>query len=263
MFAGIYRGETSMTRQLAFASVLVAGFASPVLADDVVVFAAASLKTALDAVAADFQAATGNTVIISYAGSNALAKQIIEGAPADIFISAAENWMDEVEKSGLVADGSRADLLGNTLVLVAHGTDAAPGEIGPRFDLMALLGDGKLAMAMVDSVPAGQYGKEALESLGVWPLVEGSVAQTENVRAALALVATGEAPYGIVYASDAMAEPGVTVVGTFPESSHKSIVYPAALLTNAVDGADRDFFEALSADAADAKFAAQGFALLN
>jgi molybdate transport system substrate-binding protein len=249
-----------MRRSLTLAS-LAATLASPAFADDVVVFAAASLKTALDAVAADFETATGHTVTISYAGSNALAKQIIEGAPADIFVSAAVNWMDEVGKEGLIAD--RTDLLGNTLVLVAHGAGVSSVQIGQGFDLIGLLGDGKLAMGMVDAVPAGQYGKAALESLGVWASVEASVAQSENVRAALALVVSGEAPYGIVYASDAIGEPGVTVVGTFPKDSHPPITYPAALLTGAVDAADKAFFEALSADAADAKFAAQGFAVLN
>lgn len=252
-----------MTRRLALAAVMGLGLSAPAVAEEVVVFAAASLKTALDEVAAEFQAATGNTVTISYAGSNALAKQIIEGAPADIFISASEPWMDEVEKAGLVVPGTRADLLGNTLVLVAHGADAAAVEIGAGLDLKGLLGEGKLSMAMVDAVPAGQYGKEALETLGLWPSVEGSVAQSENVRAALALVAAGEAPYGIVYASDAVAEAGVTVVGTFPEDTHRPIVYPAALLTGAADAADRAFLEALSSEAADAKFTAQGFAVLN
>ena len=252
-----------MTRRLALAAVMGLGFCAPSQAEEVVVFAAASLKTALDEVAAEFQAATGNTVTISYAGSNALAKQIIEGAPADIFFSASEPWMDEVEKAGLVVPGSRADLLGNTLVLVAHGADAAKVEIGPGLDLKGLLGEGKLSMAMVDAVPAGQYGKEALERLGLWPSVEGAVAQSENVRAALALVAAGEARYGIVYASDAVAEAGVSVVGTFPEDTHRPIVYPAARLTGAADAADRAFLEALSSGAADAKFAAQGFAVLN
>lgn len=252
-----------MSRRLLAVSALAIGLAAPAMADEVVVFAAASMKTALDAVAADFQTATGHTVTISYAGSNALAKQIIEGAPADIFISAAVNWMDEVEKAGLVADGSRTDLLGNTLVLIAHGKDAAPVVIAPGFDLAGLLGDNKLAMALVDSVPAGQYGKAALESLGVWPAVEPLVAQSDNVRAALALVSTGEAPLGIVYASDAAADDNVTVVGTFPADSHPAIVYPAALLTGAADAADRAFFEALSSDAADARFAAEGFAILN
>jgi molybdate transport system substrate-binding protein len=244
------------------AASLAASLATPAKAEEVVVFAAASLKTALDAVAADFQTATGNTVTISYAGSNALAKQIIEGAPADIFVSAAVNWMDAVEKAGLVVPGTREDLLGNTLVLVAHGKDAKSVTIGPDFDLKGLLGDGKLSMAMVDSVPAGQYGKEALEKLGVWSAVEPAVAQSENVRAALDLVSRGEAPYGIVYASDAMSDPTVTVVGTFPDDSHKPIIYPAALLTGSADAADMAFFKALTLDAADARFKAQGFAVL-
>lgn len=171
--------------------------------------------------------------------------------------------MDEVEKAGLVVEGTRADLLGNTLVLIAHGKDAGPVEIGPGFDLAALLGDGKFSMAMVDSVPAGQYGKASLESLGIWSAVEGSVAQSENVRAALALVSTGEAPYGIVYTTDAVADDNVTVVGTFPTDSHKPIVYPGALLTGAADAADKAFFEALSSDAADAKLKEQGLEILN
>jgi molybdate transport system substrate-binding protein len=245
------------------AALVAAAIAAPAAAEEVVVFAAASLKEGLDAVAADFQAATGNTVTISYAGSNALATQIIEGAPADIFISAAVNWMDEVEKAGLVVPGTREDILGNTLVLIAHGKEAAPVEIGPGFDLAGLLGDGKLSMALVDAVPAGQYGKAALESLGVWSTVEASVAQSENVRAALALVSTGEAPFGIVYATDATADDNVTVVGTFPADCHKPIVYPAALLTGAADDADRAFLEALTAEGGDAAFAAQGFTITN
>ncbi len=255
----------SPIRRAILASVATATLALPMQAsaEEVVVFAAASLKNALDAVAADFQTATGNTVTISYAGSNALAKQIIEGAPADIFISAAVNWMDEVEKAGLVVDGTRTDLLGNTLVLVAHGKDDAKVEIGKDFDLKGLLGDGKLAMAMVDSVPAGQYGKASLEALGIWGAVEPSVAQAENVRAALALVSSGEAPYGIVYASDAVADENVTVVGTFPNDSHPAIVYPAALLKGAADPADKAFLEALSSDAADADFTGQGFTVLH
>ncbi|MBL4926488.1 molybdate ABC transporter substrate-binding protein [Fuscibacter oryzae] len=228
-------------------------------AEEVVVFAAASLKNGLDDFAAKWQAETGNTVTISYGGSNQLAKQIIEGAPADVFISAAVNWMDKVGEAGLIADGARQDLLGNSLVLVAHGKDAKAVDIAKGFDLKSLLGDGKLAMGMVDSVPAGQYGKASLESLGVWSSVEGSVAQSENVRAALALVSSGEAPYGIVYASDAVADENVTVVGTFPEDSHKPIIYPAALLTGGKDAADKAFYEALSGAEADAAFEAQGF----
>lgn len=238
---------------------LLGVLAAPALADEVVVFAAASMKTALDEVADAFEATTGHQVTISYAGSNALAQQIIAGAPADLFLSAAVNWMDAVEQAGLVVPGTRADLLGNSLVLIAHGKAAAPVQIGPGFDLAGLLGPEKLAMALVDAVPAGQYGKAALQSLGVWDAVAPSVAQADNVRAALALVATGEAPFGITYATDAAADDNVTIVGTFPSDSHPPIRYPAALLTGAEDAADRAFFEALSGDAAGAIFAAAGF----
>lgn len=241
----------------ALALLLATSLATPALADEVVVFAAASLKTALDPIAADFQTATGHSVTISYAGSNALAQQIIQGAPADIFLSAAVNWMDEVERNALTT--TRKNLLGNRLILIAHGKDAAPVAITPQLDLAAMLDGGKLSMAMVDSVPAGQYGKEALTALGLWDTVAPSIAQSENVRAALALVAQGEAPLGVVYATDAVAEDNVTILGTFPEDSHTPITYPAALLTNAQDDADRAFFDALSSPEAAAIFTAQGF----
>jgi molybdate transport system substrate-binding protein len=244
----------------AAALLLATTLATPALAEDVVVFAAASLKTALDPIAADFQTATGHRVTISYAGSNALAQQIIQGAPADIFLSAATNWMDEVERNALTT--ARKDLLGNTLILIAHGKDAAPVKITPQLDLPALLNGGKLSMAMVDAVPAGQYGKEALTTLGLWDAVAPSVAQSENVRAALALVAQGEAPLGIVYATDAAAQDNVSVLGTFPAESHTPITYPAALLTNAQDDADRAFFDYLSTPEAAARFTAQGFTVL-
>ena len=247
---------------LAFLAILASG--QPAQAEDVVVFAAASLKTALDEVAANFQTETGHSVSISYGGSNALAKQIIEGAPADLFISAAENWMDEVETAGALQPGTRADLLGNTLVLIAHGTDAPQVTLTPGLDLAALLGDGKLSMAMVDAVPAGQYGKAALQSLGLWNSVAPQVVQSENVRAALGLVQMGEAPLGIVYASDANAAGAeITVIATFPPDSHPAIKYPAALLQGATDRADRAFYDALFSDAAAAKFAAHGFLVLN
>ena len=251
-------------------AVLLAFLALPgvVRAEEITVFAAASLKTALDAAAADWQAGTGNTVVIAYGGSAALARQIEQGAPADLFISASKQWMDKLAEGDLIAAETRRDILGNTLVLVAHGKDAPPVTIAAGFDLAGLLGDGKLSMALVDSVPAGQYGKEALENLGVWPSVEANVAQSENVRAALALVALGEAPYGIVYASDAIADDEakdqVSVVGTFPADSHKPIVYPAAVVKGSAHaGAAAGFMAHLSSDAGDAIFAAQGFAILN
>lgn len=237
--------------------------AAPVAAAEVVVFAAASMKTALDEFAAGWMEETGHSVIVSYAGSNALARQIIAGAPADIFLSAAVDWMDEVEKAGLLAEGMRADLFGNSLVLVAHGADASAVEIGPGLDLAGMLGGGKLAMALVEAVPAGRYGKAALTSLGLWESVAPSVAQADNVRAALALVSTGEAPFGVVYATDAAADERVTVVGAFPAGSHPPIVYPGALLAEAADEADRAFFAALRSPAAKAAFAAQGFAILD
>lgn len=250
-----------MSRPTALAMLFALSMTVPAAAEEVVVFAAASLKNALDAVAADFQADTGHRVTISYGGSNALAKQIIEGAPADVFLSSAISWMDEVEKDGLVQ--ARRDLLGNTLVLIASGKDAPSVAIAPGFDLAGLLGDGKLSMAMVDAVPAGQYGKESLEALGVWDKVEGAVAQSENVRAALALVSAGEAPFGIVYATDAVAEDNVTVVGTFPEDSHRPILYPAALLTGATEAADLEFYGALSSEAAAGRFRDHGFLIVN
>jgi molybdate transport system substrate-binding protein len=250
-----------MTCRIAMAALIALSITRPAAAEEVVVFAAASLKTALDAVAADFQADTGHRVTVSYAGSNALAKQILEGAPADVFLSAAVNWMDEVEKDGQVV--ARRDLLGNSLVLIASGKDAPPVTIAPGFDLAGMLGDGKLAMAMVDAVPAGQYGKASLEALGIWEKVEGAVVQSENIRAALALVAAGEAPFGIVYATDAAAEDNVTVAGTFPQDSHAPIIYPAALLRGATDAADRDFYPALSSAAALARFRDFGFVPLD
>jgi len=237
------------------------------MAEEITVFAAASLKNALDAIATQWQTETGNTVVISYGGSSALAKQIQEGAPADLFISAAVNWMDTLQTDNLIVPDSRLDLLGNTLVLIAHGNDAAPVEIEQGFDLAGLLGDGKLSMAMVDSVPAGQYGKEALESLGIWASVEANVAQSENVRAALDLVVLGEAPLGIVYASDAIADDeagnNVTVIGTFPADSHKPIIYPAAVIAASTKPEASAFLDYLSTDAADAIFVGQGFAVLH
>ena len=235
---------------------------APVRADDVLVFAAASLRNGLDDLASQWQAKTGHTVTVSYAGSGALARQVMAGAPADIFISANTGWADAVDKAGLVAEGGRRDILSNALVLIAHGKGGRQVAIGAELDLPALLGDGKLAMAMVDSVPAGIYGKAALKTLGLWDAVAPAVAQTDNVRAALALVAAGEAPYGIVYATDAAASDNVTIAGAFPADSHPPIVYPALLLKDAADPADRAFFEALSGQEAEAAFTRQGFSVL-
>lgn len=253
----------TIRRHLLAIPVAIAALAAPAAAGEVVVFAAASLQTALDPIATSFEEETGNKVTISYGGSNTLARQILAGAPADIFISASTQWMDEVETGGEVADDTRTDLLGNTLVLIAHDADAQPVELSKDTDLVGLLDGEKLAMALVDSVPAGQYGKASLTALGLWDGVEPSVAQADNVRAALALVSTGEAPYGIVYATDAAADPAVHIVGTFPAETHDPIIYPAALLKNSADDADRAFFDALSKPEASAIFEAEGFSILN
>jgi molybdate transport system substrate-binding protein len=224
---------------------------------DVTVFAAASLKTALDEIAADWTEATGTPVVLSYGGTPALAKQIAAGAPADVFLSASTAWMDDLADKALIQPKTRRDLLGNTLVLVG-GAGAEPVTLDATLDLAGLLAGGKLSMALVASVPAGQYGREALERLGLWDSVEPSVVQSENVRAALQLVALGEAPYGVVYGSDAVAEPGVVAVGTFPEDSHQRIVYPAALTASAGDGAG-EFLDHLASPEAKAVFKANGF----
>lgn len=231
-------------------------------AGQITVFAAASMKNALDNVAADWEAETGNRAVISYAGSSALAKQIIEGAPADIFISASTAWMDAVEAEGAVDPATRRDLLGNALVLVG-AADAAPLTLGPDTDLPSELAGGKLAMAMVDAVPAGVYGKQALTSLGLWESVAPHVAQAENVRAALALVSTGEAPMGIVYATDAHADANVGVRATFPANSHDPITYPVARVTGSQAEEAAAFLDFLHDPQARADFEAEGFTVLD
>lgn len=249
-------------RHLVFSCLFAFCLTPAAQAETVRVFAAASLKTALDQIAADFTAQTGNQVVISYAGSNTLAKQILNGAPADIFISANTDWMDTLESADLLVAGSRKNILKNILVLIAHGKDAPHVAINQNLDLAGLLSGNRLAMAMVDAVPAGQYGKAALISLGLWDKVGDAIAQAENVRAALALVARNEAPYGIVYATDAKSEPSVSVVGRFPPEHTPAINYPAALLKDAQDAADASFLAALTAPEAAAHFTAEGFTML-
>jgi molybdate transport system substrate-binding protein len=227
-----------------------------------VVFAAASLKTALDAVNAQWQKETGRSARISYAASSALARQIEQGAPSQMFISADLDWMDYAEKKGLIRPETRSNLLGNRIVLIVPRDKAAPVAIKPGFDLAKVLGDGRLAMANVEAVPAGKYGKAALEKLGVWTSVSGRLAQAENVRAALLLVSRGEAPAGIVYQTDAASDPGVAIVGTFPEDTHPPIIYPIALTAGA--GPDAAAFLAyIRSGKAKPLFEAQGFTVLN
>lgn len=245
---------------------LFAFAALPAQAADITVFAAASMKTALDEIAADWSAATGDQVALAYDASSKLARQIQQGAPADLFISAAPEWLDVLAADGLIRPETRKDIVSNQLVLVAHDPKATPVTIGPDLDLRALLDGGKLSMAMVASVPAGQYGKAALLHFGLWSQVEAEVVQSDNVRAALTLVARGEAPLGIVYASDAMAGPdgasAVTVIGSFPPDSHRQILYPAARMTASTVPEAQGFLDHLSSDAARAIFAANGFTLL-
>lgn len=248
-----------MPRPLLAALLLLA---TPAEADRVTVFAAASLRTALDGIAAAWEEATGHEVVLSYAGTPQLARQIEQGAPADLFLAASPDWMDALEGQGLIDPATRRDLLGNSLVLLAHGTEEPVG-IGPGLDLPTLLGEGRLAMALVDAVPAGVYGREALTSLGLWEALEPRVAQAENVRAALALVASGEAPLGIVYGSDAVAARAageeVSVLGTFPADSHSPITYPAALVAGRGGAAAAAFLDHLSSPGARAAWEAQGF----
>ncbi len=228
-------------------------------ADTVTVFAAASLKNALDDVAAAWGAATEHQAILSFGGSSALARQIQAGAPADVFGSANVAWMDVLDAAGLIRTGTRRNLLRNRLVLIAADRTAAPLRLAAGVDLAGRLAGGRLAMALVEAVPAGIYGKAALENLGVWASVRDRVAQADNVRAALALVAAGEAPLGIVYATDAHADDRVAVLGVFAERSHPPIVYPAAIMAESRNALAPSFLHFLSGPAARRAFEAHGF----
>lgn len=197
-------------------------------AEGVVVFAAASLKESLDEAARQYQARSTDRILLSYAASSSLAKQIELGAPADIFLSADLEWMDYLSARNLIKPTTRTDLLGNNLVLIAPKDSTVALTLAPSADLAGALKGGKLAMGDPDHVPAGKYGKAALEKLGIWTSVQASVARTDNVRSALAFVARGEAPLGIVYGTDAAAEKAVRVVDVFPVGSYPPIVYPVA-----------------------------------
>ncbi|WP_298917107.1 molybdate ABC transporter substrate-binding protein [uncultured Roseobacter sp.] len=232
-----------------------------VRADQITVFAAASLKTALDEIAADFETETGHDVTLAFAGTPVLARQISQGAPADIFLSASSDWMDWVEDRGALEPGNRKDLLGNALVLIGHNGNAAI-ELD-KVSLRAGLAEARIAIALADAVPAGIYAKAALTHLGVWEALKPQLIQTDNARAALALVALGEAPFGIVYRSDAIAEPRVQVVATFPAASHPKIVYPMALLRGRITRAAQTFADYLTSDVAHRVFEHQGFSLID
>jgi len=225
------------------------------------VFAAASLSEALDEVGRAFTARTGVRVNASYAASSVLAKQIEAGAPADAFFSADLAWVDYLDERGLLKRGSRRDLLGNSLVLIAPADSPLRLSIAPGFDLTAALGEGRLATADPDSVPAGKYARAALTKLGVWQSVSDRLVRGENVRAALAYVARGEAPLGIVYQTDAQAEKRVRVVGVFPEDSHPPITYALALTVRARPEAAR-FADFLASETARQIFTRYGFTTL-
>lgn len=228
-------------------------------AADLTVFAAASTKTALEAVAAKWRVQSGHEIALSFAGSSALARQIQNGAPADLFLSASPDWMDVLEREGLIIPGTRRDLLGNDLVLVAHGADH---PALPLSDLPAALAETRLAMALVDAVPAGQYGKAALTSLGLWEAVAPRVAQTDNVRSALALVAFGEAGFGLVYATDARASADVSVVARIDGDLHPPITYPIAAIEGGDTKAARAFLAYLTTPAVRDVLTGYGFKAL-
>ena len=248
---------------LALATAVVPIAAARAQAGGLVIFAAASLKNALDEIATGWAKDTGKPMPrISYAASSALAKQMEQGAPADLFISADLDWMDYVAKKDLIKADTRVNLLGNKIVLIAPKDSKATVEVKQGFDLAKALAGGKLAMGNVDAVPAGKYGKAALEKLGAWDGVKDKVAQAENVRAALLLVARGEAPLGIVYATDAAAEPNVKIVGSFPEDSHPPIIYPAAVIKDAKSADAKPFLDYLRTIQARPAFEKQGFTVL-
>ena len=226
---------------------------------DVIVFAAASMQTALDEIAPALEKATGVHPRFSYAASSTLAKQIENGAPAEIFISADRDWMDYVETHNLIRKDSRSNLVGNTLVLIAPARQSISLKIAPGFPLAARLGSGRLAVADPVSVPAGKYAKAALTTLGVWDSVSSKLAPAENVRAALVLVERGEAPLGIVYRTDALAEKGVRIVDTFPPSTHPPIVYPMVVLKRSSTPVATAFAGYLTTPDARAIFERHGF----
>jgi len=230
--------------------------------EKLVIFAAASLKDALDAINTAYHRDKGQGTATSYASSSTLAKQIEAAAPADIFISADLDWMDFLAKKNLIKPETRTNLLGNQLVLIAAADSAIKLGIGPNFPLAQALGNGRLAIADPTSVPAGKYGKAALEALGVWPAVADKLAPAENVRAALLLVSRGEAPLGIVYQTDAVADKGVKVLGAFPDDTHPPIIYPIAVVASSTNPAAADYIIYLKSSTARTLFEKQGFTVL-
>ena len=229
---------------------------------DLRVFGAASLKDAIDNVNARYQRDTGRKVVVSYGGSDTLAQQIHYGARADIFISADNDWMDYLADRNLIKPETRLNFLGNKLVLIASAGSAPTLAIGPNFTLAQALGDGRLAIADPAAVPAGKYGKAALQALGVWDSVKGRLAMAQDVRNALELVRRREAPLGIVYQTDAMADRGVSIVGTFPASAHPPIIYPLAVMKASTNPTAKSYIAFLQSQEVMAAFGLPGFVLL-
>ncbi|MCB2191508.1 MAG: molybdate ABC transporter substrate-binding protein [Deltaproteobacteria bacterium] len=230
-------------------------------AGPVMVFAAASTTNAVSDVIKAYEAAGKGKAVASFASSSTLAKQIANGAPAQVYLSANVKWMNYLAEKTLLEPDSRVDLLGNRLVLIAPKGAKKLGPIQAGMPLLKCLGDGRLAVGDPDHVPAGIYAKQALMSLGLWKKAEPRLARAANVRAALALVERGEAPLGIVYSTDAAITPKVTVLGRFPESSHKPIVYPLALLKDEATAQAKDFWQFLQSDQAKAIFTKYGFSV--
>ncbi|MDI9220970.1 molybdate ABC transporter substrate-binding protein [Pantoea sp. EA-12] len=243
------------------ATVLGVSMAShAVAAEKITVFAAASLTNALQEIATQYQKKTGVEVVSSFASSSTLARQIDQGAPADLFISADQQWMDDVVAKKSVVDSTRYTLLGNDLVLVAPKSDSAKAvTINAQTDWKSLLKGERLAVGDPDHVPAGIYAKEALQKLGAWETLSPQLAPANNVRAALALVERNESPYGIVYGSDAVASDKVQVVGRFPEDSHKPVEYPVAIVKEHQNATVEAFYKYLQGPDAAAVFKQYGF----
>lgn len=245
---------------LVFLALPVPGQASVVPREDVLVFAAASLQEVMDEAATGWQAVSGQRVRVSYAGSAALARQVERGAPADVFVSADQAWMDYLLARGQVDPASRFDLAGNSLVLVAPRA-AGPLALEPGALAAALGQRGRLAVAETTNVPAGRYARQALSSTGLWKEVEGRLAESDSVRAALAFVARGEAPLGIVYATDARVEPRVVVVARFPAGSHDPVSYPVARVRGSPPGRSSGFLGFLQGGHMRERLQSHGFEL--
>ena len=253
------RSAVIPTLWLAVVGLLACCWAGPAAAERVIVLAAASTAHVIDEVIVQFDAGPDDRVVASYAGTSALARQIESGAPADIFLAANAAWMDHVEAQGLIEPGSRRPLAGNRLVFVTGDGAMAPFEPSAPLDLAALLDGGRLAVGNPEHVPAGIYARQALETLGLWPGVQSHLAPAADVRAALALVARGETPLGIVYSTDAALVEEVRVVGTIPATLHEPIVYPVALIAGRDTPLAARFFEFLTGPEGRAAFARAGF----